>query len=125
MILQTNDAADSCDKNDESDEETVAEHGTRPDSINNFSRQSYPDATTPTNLKKKGNDLAERLLSKRNKLLDHFARTSALLAKNAIRMRRNLPVLFFSAFIPAVQCKRQMFKPNRHSKLNSTFVCLF
>ncbi len=49
--------------------------------------------------------MANRLLMKRNAILDHFARSSALLTKNFIRMWRNLPVMLFTAFIPAVQCK--------------------
>lgn len=49
--------------------------------------------------------MANRLQMKRNKILDHFARSSALLTKNFIRMWRNLPVMLFTAFIPAVQCK--------------------
>ncbi|KAH9393458.1 hypothetical protein TYRP_021797 [Tyrophagus putrescentiae] len=48
--------------------------------------------------------MANRLLMKRNAILDHFARSSALLTKNFIRMWRNLPVMLFTAFIPAVQC---------------------
>ena len=49
--------------------------------------------------------MANRLLMKRNAILDHFARSSALLTKNFIRMWRNLPVMLFTAFIPAVQCE--------------------
>ena len=49
--------------------------------------------------------LANRLMMKRNKILDHFARSSALLTKNFIRMWRNLPVMLFTAFIPGLQCK--------------------
>lgn len=53
--------------------------------------------------------MANRLLMKRNAILDHFARSSALLTKNFIRMWRNLPVMLFTAFIPAVQCKHIFF----------------
>lgn len=46
----------------------------------------------------------QRLLMKRNKILDHFARSSALLTKNFIRMWRNLPVMLFASLIPVLQC---------------------
>lgn len=48
--------------------------------------------------------VAQRLLMKRNKILDHFARSSALLTKNFIRMWRNLPVMLFASLIPVLQC---------------------
>ncbi|XP_046918383.2 ABC transporter G family member 20-like [Dermatophagoides farinae] len=46
----------------------------------------------------------QRMLMKRNKILDHFARSSALLTKNFIRMWRNLPVMLFASLIPVLQC---------------------
>jgi ABC-type multidrug transport system ATPase subunit len=53
----------------------------------------------------KSNSLNQsKLLMKRNKIADHFARSSALFRKNVIRMYRNLPALIFTAIVPAFQC---------------------
>jgi ABC-type multidrug transport system ATPase subunit len=53
----------------------------------------------------KSNSLSQsKLLMKRNKIADHFARSSALFHKNVIRIYRNLPALIFTAIIPALQC---------------------
>ncbi|XP_054165535.1 ABC transporter G family member 20-like [Oppia nitens] len=45
-----------------------------------------------------------KILMKRNKIADHFARSEALFLKNVIRMYRNLPAFIFTAIVPAVQC---------------------
>ena len=45
-----------------------------------------------------------KILMKRNKIADHFARSEALFKKNIIRMYRNLPAFIFTAIVPAVQC---------------------
>lgn len=79
--------------------------------VSNSSEQLFKSTSSTSDNRTKNYQVTEsltqtqRLLIKRNKILDHFARSSALLTKNFIRMWRNLPVMLFASLIPVLQCK--------------------